>query len=125
MNDKNIRVVYVSKDNYSVALNIGKEDGVQLEEEFIIYTYSDSSLTDPETGEDLGKLEIVRGKGKVTNVQEKLCTVRSTETQFVKRHELTENPYSMIRKPQMVTYDDKEDLPFDNPEHGDYAKRAQ
>lgn len=66
-------------DGFTVVLNRGAEHGVKIGDRFLIYGIGDE-ITDPETGESLGCLEIVKGIGSVSHVQEKICTVRSVKT---------------------------------------------
>src|SRR5262245_55255371 len=69
----------VSKiDDYKFVINRGVEHGVKLGANYLVFGLGDH-LRDPDTGEDLGVLEIVRGRAKVTHVQEKLATLESTE----------------------------------------------
>lgn len=67
-------------DQYTLVLNIGTENGVKKGMKFVIYELGDS-ISDPETAAVLGSLEIVKGFAEVVNIQEKLCTVRSSEEQ--------------------------------------------
>jgi hypothetical protein len=55
----------------SVILAAGSDDGVKEGMEFVIYDLSETIL-DPETGEDLGKLELVKGRVYAVHVQDKL-----------------------------------------------------
>ena len=55
-----------------VILSAGSEQGVQVGMVFAIYQLSEPIL-DPETHESLGRLEIIKGRVKVSDVQEKLC----------------------------------------------------
>jgi len=71
-------------DMWTVILNVGSRDGISLDQQFIIYSRGEE-IFDPATGESLGQYEIVRGRGKVSQVQESLCTLRSTETKQVAR----------------------------------------
>ena len=54
-----------------VILAAGSEKGVCAGTEFIIFDLSEP-IPDPETGESLGQLEIVKGRVRVTHVQEKI-----------------------------------------------------
>lgn len=74
-NKKNIRVVSVINP-YKVAINAGEKDGISIGDTILFY-YVGDEITDPETSENLGALEIVRGKGRVTHVQDRLSTVES------------------------------------------------
>ena len=68
-------------DRVNVVVNRGKLDGVKAGQRFIVYRLSDDSIVDPDTGDDLGRLEIVLGSGKATHVQESICTVTSDRTE--------------------------------------------
>jgi hypothetical protein len=72
------RVVKVI-DPYTVVINKGRKDGVHWQNSFLVFELGEE-LTDPETGEDLGKLEIVKGQGEVKHLQDTITTVRSSTT---------------------------------------------
>ena len=63
-------------DPSTVVLNRGSERGVRLGQRFLIYTVG-GEIVDPDTGEPLGHLEVVRGTGRVVHLQERICTVSS------------------------------------------------
>ena len=63
-------------DEYMLVINKGSDDGIKDGQRFLIYAIGDE-VTDPDTGEPLGKLEIVKGTGRVTHCQAKLSTVSS------------------------------------------------
>jgi hypothetical protein len=63
-----------------IVLNCGNEQDIKLGDKFEIFGLT-KSLIDPETQEDLGRAEIIRGKGKVVHLQEKLCTIESYLTE--------------------------------------------
>ncbi|HEX8633804.1 MAG TPA: hypothetical protein VF703_06575 [Pyrinomonadaceae bacterium] len=72
-------------DSYTVAINRGLIHGVKKGQVFLIYGLSDKDIIDPETNDNLGKLEIVRGTGVVVNVQEKLALIESDKKSKTKR----------------------------------------
>ena len=59
-----------------VVLNVGSEDGVKKGMEFVIFIESDH-IIDPETGDDLGAIEMVKGRVKVYHVQDKMSQART------------------------------------------------
>ena len=63
-----------------IVLNVGKTDGVKEGMEFVIYSESEK-IFDPETGEDLGSLEIIKGRVTVYHVQEKLSRAKTSTYQ--------------------------------------------
>lgn len=62
--------------NLQVIINRGSEDNIRLGARFLIYELS-REIMDPETHESLGKLEVSKGTGKVSQVQEKLSVITS------------------------------------------------
>lgn len=63
---------------YKLVINAGREDGVRVGLNYLVYSLGDQ-IKDPFTGRILGKLEILRGKGEVVHVMEKMSIIRSTE----------------------------------------------
>ena len=59
----------------SVVVNRGANDGVADGQSYLIFTPGEE-VRDPETGEDLGRIEIVKGRGKVIHTQERLAIIR-------------------------------------------------
>ena len=57
-------------DDYKLAINAGAKDQISLGQKFLIYSLSDEEIIDPDTNQSLGYLEIVKGTGIVTHVQE-------------------------------------------------------
>ena len=116
-------VVKVIND-YKVAINRGESDGIKLGQRFLIYKIDEQEIIDPETGENLGRLEIVRGKGKVVHLQEKLATIESTDLDKPKKTVIKRSPVvTGLFGSQEETYQDMaEILPFDEAERGDKAK---
>src|SRR5690625_60907 len=83
MSEVNSSTVYfatVAKiiDGYSVVINKGRIDGVSKGDRYLIYGIGDE-VADPENGESLGNLELVRGTGRVTHVQERIATIQSDQ----------------------------------------------
>ena len=77
---KVVRVVSPSE----VVVNLGSKDGIGLGSRFLVYLLGDE-VVDPENGESLGQLEIVRGRGQAKHVQERMTTIHSTEWKRVLR----------------------------------------
>jgi len=55
-------------------INLGKSEGVQLGSKYLVYA-TGPEVTDPVTGDSLGQLELVKGFGLVTHVQENMATL--------------------------------------------------
>src|SRR6266540_3595082 len=67
----------------SVILAAGSDDGVKEGMEFVIFDLSEM-IRDPETGEELGQLELVKGRVYAVHVQDKL-TWAQTKSRTVER----------------------------------------
>ncbi len=71
------KVVHIS-DKYTVVIDAGTEQNVNVGMKFLVVGLGDIIL-DPETEEELEKLEIVRGRAEVVHAQAKISTIRSIE----------------------------------------------
>ncbi len=75
-------------DDYTVVINKGRDNGIKEGQRVLIYAY-DEEVIDPDTNISLGHLEIVKGTGRVTHVQNLIATVKS---------DMTSAPSRSIRK---------------------------
>jgi len=71
------KVVHIS-DKFSVVINAGAEKDVKVGMKFLVVGLGDV-IRDPDSGEELEQLEIVRGRAEVVHVQPKLSTLNSIE----------------------------------------------
>jgi hypothetical protein len=115
---------------FELVIGWGTEHGVKVGDRFLVFGYG-PRLSDPETGEDLGVLEVVRGRGVVTHVQDRLATLRSTERRRrsgtirrVVREGGGEPLVAGLRLGRIVEEEvpDDEDKPFANVQINDLAK---
>jgi hypothetical protein len=84
-------------DEYTLVINRGSNQGVKEGQRFLIYELSNEEVKDPATEESLGYLEIVKGIGKVTHVQDRLSTLVSVEeAQGERRIIKRRTPFSSI-----------------------------
>lgn len=121
------RVVHVFDYNEQVVINKGEVDGVKMGDMYLLYELGEEML-DPETLQSLGRLEIVKGKGKVIHVQEKISTIESiaktsptkTITKRQKRNPII-SAFDEGYVEEVVT-GESETVPFNNPKSGDYVK---
>ena len=67
---------------YAFVINRGSDHGVNVDDSFLVFGLGDD-ISDPDTGESLGALEIVRGRAKVTHVQERMSTLESSEEETI------------------------------------------
>ena len=123
---KQIKVIQTLDDNDKVVLNVGSTDGITDNQRFLIYSLG-SEFFDPDTNENLGRLEIVKGTGVVIHLQPKICTVKSDRIdKSINTKVITqESSWTTLSFPgQKITESIpvETQLPFDNPEVGDFAK---
>lgn len=78
MNERYFGKVVHTSDKYSVVINKGAEQNVRVGMKFLIVGLGEV-IRDPDTGEELEQLEIVRGRAEVVHVQNKLATLKSIE----------------------------------------------
>ncbi len=78
MSDRYFAKVVKVIDRFTVVINAGTSKGVQQGKAFLLVGIGES-IIDPDTGESLGSLEIVRGKAKVVHVQERMATLTSAD----------------------------------------------
>ncbi len=125
---KAIRVASVIDDSRLV-LNVGSNEGVKVGQTYLIYGIG-QNVVDPETGEDLGALELVRGRGKVEHLQPTMCTVRSSMQKKVPGNKKVYrqgksglgnffgNPIQEVEEGERMI-----ELAFDDAAVGDYARQ--
>lgn len=114
-------------DYNQVIINKGKNDGIKQGQRFIIYSVGDE-LFDPDTNESLGCLEVVKGTGIASHVQDRITTITTDNYKRVPRLAPKNNLYSLITG--LPTTNSKEyiedfsetKIPFLNVKKGDLAK---
>lgn len=109
-------------DEYNIVINRGSEHGVTKGDRFLVYYVDPEELTDPETGESLGNLEIIRGTGTATHVQPKMTTIESNRV--VSRGRVIRRTTGIFASlgSEVVEEPQKEPIPFDGPKIGDRVK---
>ena len=108
---------------YQIVLNVGSEDGTKLNDRFVVFGLG-NVITDPDTGEEIERLEILRGKGKVIHVQNKICTIESTEYEEAQTRIKKSNPYmSLVMGHTEETEVRQERKSFDDVQLGDHARK--
>ncbi len=61
-------------DEYSIVINVGRNNGVVNGMVFAVFVQSNEEVKDPDSGEALGKLENIKGHVFVAHVQDKFST---------------------------------------------------
>ena len=105
--------------NTKIVLNIGSDDGASCGDIYQIFTLG-KEIIDPDTGDALEKVEIIRGVGKVTHVQKKICTIDSNEFEKRQVTKRKNSAYNFSSNPEEITYV-REQKPFEKIQIGDNA----
>jgi hypothetical protein len=116
-----------------LVLAAGSEDGVREGMEFVVYALG-RQISDPETGQSLGQLEMVKGRVKVSYVQEKMCqatAIHRTVTETIDPIAFTGMQMFQPRQVKRTVYDELKvegALPVDadlTVRQGDYAHSVE
>lgn len=128
---KTVKTTKIAKivDDYTVVINKGAKDGLKVGQRFIIYAYGDE-IHDPDTNESLGMLEIVKGTGKISHLQDAIATLKSDMT------EATSKSIRRIKRQSGMNFnlfgptsEEIEEanpplsIPFENPVVGDFVRQ--
>lgn len=81
-------------DSYNVVINRGSSNGVKVGQNFIVFRLGEH-IADPDSGEDLGALEVVAGRARVVHIQPKMATLESIETRSSTRTIKRGPPYGL------------------------------
>lgn len=106
--DKQLLVAQIVS-NDTLILNKGSREGIKKGQEYLIYKLG-NRIVDPETLEDLGQWEIVRGRGEIVDVKEKYSVLKSR------------NWVGGLMAFSLAVSGRDKYVPFDSPEKGDIAK---
>lgn len=106
-------------DSCKLAINRGKIHGLKQGQRLLVYSLTGQEIQDPNSGESLGYLEIVKGTGQVIHLQEKICTIESDKQKILTR-KMQKNVYFGLRD-EIVEYEQNL-VPFEDPEPGDLVK---
>lgn len=115
-------------DPYRIVINRGSEHGIAENQKFMLYAVDEDELRDPDTGESLGQLEIVKGIGKATHVQSKMTTIESSKRETSGSKKIVKTTgggfTSMLGQhihEEIINPEDRS-VPFNEPEVGDLIK---
>jgi hypothetical protein len=119
------KVLYVIDRGYDddeVVINKGDNDGISPNDRFLIYAIGEE-LFDPDTGENLGKLEIVKGIAKPKHIQEKTTTLVSAEyypprKRIIKRNDIL----NFSREDEIIEESPPQVVPLKDVKVGDLVK---
>lgn len=114
-----------------LVISRGSSSGLKDGMRFLIYKLSEEDILDPQTNENLGKLEIVKGTGRIIHLQDKMATIESDRFSSPVSRKIIKtsapNRFGLIFEPhQTIEEIDPEPrtlIEFDSPEVGDLAKQ--
>lgn len=109
-------------DEYTLVINRGSDHGVTKGDHFLVYYVDPEELKDPDTGESLGNLEIIRGTGTATHVQPRMTTIKSNRVVSKGRIIRRQTGLLASLSGEVVEEPEKEAMPFDEPSVGDKVK---
>ncbi len=70
-------------DEYSIVINVGRNDGVTEGMVFVVFTQSSDEIKDPDSGETLGTLENVKDYVSAIHIQDKFTTCVAKEAKKI------------------------------------------
>ena len=125
---KDIRVAKVL-DDYRVVINAGSVDGIEEGTRVLLYENGED-IVDPITQENLGTLEIVKGTGVVTHLQDRIATVESNmkkdAPKTIRRKNLRMTALTsiatMMQPFEIIEELPNETKPFESPAPGNYVR---
>lgn len=109
-------------DEFTLVINRGSDHGVTKGDNFLVYYVEPEELIDPETGESLGHLEVIRGTGTAIHVQPKMTTIKSNRVISKGRVIRRQSGIWSSLSGEIVEEPEKEAVPFDEPHVGDKVK---
>lgn len=113
-------------DGTTVVVNLGSDHGIKLGQTFLIFGLG-PMITDPDTGESLGELELVRGRAEVKHIQPRMSTLTSVDTvrsPDIKEIRRSNNGYMFTSSRAMtesVKLGSVTIKPLESPKIGDYV----
>lgn len=107
---------------FRLLISAGEDDGIRPNARVVVFALGEEIL-DPDTGESLGRFEIVKGEGKVEIVQSRMAIIRSERKRKETRRKQYNNALAAISP---LSGEDFEDIivsaPFLSPEIGDFVR---
>lgn len=88
----------------------------------MIYTLSEEQVTDPNTGEPLGLLEIPKGTGRIVHVQDRMAVLESDKAPNSGPGDTTFGGLGSLLSANIIA--PAAMAPFRNPKVGDRVKRV-
>jgi hypothetical protein len=118
-------------DEKTIVIDRGMEDGVKDGDVFLVYALGEE-IIDPDTKENYGKLEIVKGRAIVEHTQERIATLKSSKTVLPDKKVIYRKPIGKTfgllsalggaMETKEEVHGEEEILPFENVKIGDLVK---
>ena len=102
-----------------LVINLGSSHGVTEHSRLVVFALG-AQINDPDSGESLGQLEIVKGKAEAKHVQEKMSTIQSIEKKTMRRDGTRQGMND--RFPIRLTEEVLVAAPFEGAEVGDLVR---
>jgi hypothetical protein len=122
------RVVHVvDSSGFEAVISRGARDELKPGQRFLVFAYG-PEVMDPDSGENLGRIELVRGRGEIIHLQDSMATIRSVEKRSGRPSKRVIRDTSMLGiatgRGQVIEEDwaAEEVLPFRDISVGDLAK---
>ncbi len=115
-------VAGILDDWRKIILNKGSQDGISTGDKFVVFGLG-GEIHDPKTGESLGRLEEIKGKGMAIHVQDHMCTIETYEFE-IETVVSVAHPHSFFQFPQQERKE-KVYREFVDVQSGDYARKIR
>lgn len=89
-------------NNYRVVVNVGYDNGVKKDMKFIIYSEGET-IRDPDTNQELSKVEFVKARIEPIHIQEKITIMETYEKEVSKLSALFGNGSAIERQKPFIT----------------------
>lgn len=125
MNKENEAKIVKVISRYKVVINKGSKQKINIGDKFLLYYLGEEDIIDNETNENLGRIEYVVGKGKITHIQENISQLETITKQTTNKKKIIKSgsSYSWNNKEEEIIESEETLIPFDNPKVGYYARQ--
>jgi len=120
---KEAKVAHVESST-RIVINRGGEHGVREGERYLIYSLG-PNIKDPDTGDPLGQLEVVKGRGSVIHAMDKMATIETESRTVTVKRKTIPGPFASIANllgPQEVVEETVPGEEFYDVQPGDMAR---
>lgn len=104
---------------FSLLISAGLGDGAAEKQRVMVFELGEE-IVDPDTGESLGRFEIVKGEGRISSLQSRMSVIRSERT-VLERKNSAYNALLGVTREGTSEYHSVP-APFRNPKIGDLVR---